>query len=158
MSRLTLAFAFSVLCLAGGAQAHESKLQSLTMKHPWTRATAPTATTGGVFMTIVNDGNEADTLVGASNPDLAGKIELHTHVEESGVMRMRPVPQIDIPAHGKAELKPGSFHVMLIDLKKPLVKGTLLPLTLHFKKSGQVKVEIKVEEMGAMPSTMHGNH
>lgn len=109
-------------------------------------------------MTIVNDGNEADTLVGASNPDLAGKIELHTHVDESGVMRMRPVPQIDIPAHGKAELKPGSFHIMLIDLKKPLIKGELLPLNLQFKKSGNVRVEIKGEDIGAMPDTMHGSH
>lgn len=158
MSRFTCAFAIAALCVAVSAQAHEFKLQSLSMKHPWTRATAPTAKTGGVFMTIVNDGTEDDALIGASSPELAGKIELHTHLEESGVMRMRPVPQIDIPAHGKTELKPGSFHVMLIDLKKPLIKGELLPLTLHFKKSGQVKVEVKVEEMGAMPNTMHGKH
>lgn len=158
MSRLAMGWIFSALFIAcGAAQAHEFKLQALTLNHPWARATPPAATTGGVFMNIVNDGGEADALIGASSPELAAKVELHTHIEESGVMRMRPVVEINIPAHGKAELKPGSFHVMLIGLKKPLVKGALLPLNLQFRKSGSIKVEVKVEDIGAMPGNMHAH-
>ena len=67
-----------------------------------------------------------------------------------GVMKMRPLDKgIEIPAGGKLELKPGSYHVMFIGLKKPLVKGDVIKGSLTFEKAGKVAVEFNVEEMGA---------
>lgn len=109
-------------------------------------------------MKIVNEGQDADALLGASGPGLAEKIELQMPREEAGVMHMHPVSQIDIPAHDSVALKPGSFHLVLFGLKKPLIKDELVPLNLRFRKSGDIKVEIKVEAMDTMSENMNSHH
>lgn len=158
MFKFILSSGLFVLLTASPAHAHQFKLQSLEIKHPWSRATVSSASNGAVFMKIVNSGKDADALLGASSPGLAEKIELQMHADEAGVTRAHLVPRIDIPAHGNVTLKPGSFHIVLIGLKKPLVKDGLLPLNLHFQKSGEIRVEVKIEDADAMSGKMNNHH
>ena len=143
------ALAIVTLPLFGGiACAHEFKAGEIMIDHPWARATPGRARNGAAFMTLMNHGGSDDRLVGASG-EVADRVELHTHIHENGVMKMRPSGPIAIPAGGEAMLKPGSFHVMMIGLKAPLVEGETFPLTLSFEKSGTVTIEVKVESVGA---------
>ena len=97
---------------------------------------------GAAWLTIRNSGG-ADQLVGAESP-AAGRIEIHTHIHEGGVMMMRRVEAIDIPAGGEAALEPGGDHLMLFGLKPGLKTGGSFPLTLLFEKAGRVTVEMRV--------------
>ena len=143
------ALAIVTLPLFGGiACAHEFKAGDILVDHPWARATPGRAKNGAAFMKLMNHGGADDRLMQVSG-DVADRVELHTHLHENGVMKMRPSGPVPIPAHGHAMLKPGSFHVMMIGLKTPLVEGEKFPLTLTFEKSGMVTVEVKVESVGA---------
>ncbi|GIK96481.1 MAG: hypothetical protein BroJett029_06900 [Alphaproteobacteria bacterium] len=150
-----LAFLFVAFALAAPASAHDYKLGDLTIDHPWARASAGHAKTGAAYFAVVNGGAEADRLVGASSP--VGRAELHTHISEDGIMKMRPVDAVDLPAGERAVLEPGGLHVMLMDLAKPLVEGESFPLTLTFEKAGDIDVEVKVEGVTGMQGD-HGDH
>lgn len=131
------------------AQAHDYRLGSLRIDHPWTRATPPGAPTGGAFLTIVNEGDEADALTGAASP-VAGRVELHTMTMDGGVMKMRQIQGgIAIAPGETVALAPGGNHVMLIDLKSQIVTGEKVPLTLTFEKAGSIDVELAVTPPGA---------
>ncbi|AOY01487.1 copper chaperone PCu(A)C [Jeongeupia sp. USM3] len=136
------------------ANAHEYKAGDLFIHHPWARATPPGAQSGGVFLLVKNSGDAADQLVGVETA-AAATAELHQMKLDNGVMKMNAVTAIDIPARGEVELKPGGYHVMLFKLAAPLREGDKFPLTLRFKRAGNVKVDIKVEAMGAKAETMH---
>ena len=112
-------------------------------------------------MTIHNTGAEADRLIRAESP-VSERVELHTHLQENGVMRMREVEAIDLPAGAATELKPGGLHVMFMGLKEPLVAGQTIPLTLHFETAGTLALTLPVEAMGGMggmaPAPAPGGH
>lgn len=154
---------FALAALVGGliasasAHAHDFRLGDLKIDHPWSRATAPAQANGVAYAVIENTGSEADRLVSAST-DLAGTVEIHLNtVDAQGVMRMRQVEGgIEIPAGGKVALEPGSWHVMLMGLRRPLAEGELFPLTLVFEKAGETTVEVKVE--AAARGGGHGHH
>jgi periplasmic copper chaperone A len=93
----------------------------------WARATAPGQKVAGVFLEITASADAR--LVGARTP-AASVAELHFMSMEGGVMRMREVEQIDLPQGATISLKPGGYHVMLFDLKRPLRPGESIPLTL----------------------------
>ncbi len=97
---------------------------------------------GAAWLTIRNAG-EADRLVGAESP-AAERIELHTHIHEGGVMMMRKVESVEVPASGAAALEPGGDHLMLFGLKAGLKAGDRFPLTLWFEKAGRVDVEMRI--------------
>ena len=80
---------------------------------------------------------------------MAGIVELHEMRMDGNVMKMRAVPGIDIPAGTKVELKPGGYHVMLIELKDPLAEGREFPLTLEFEKSGTIEVKVQIGSRGS---------
>lgn len=144
-----LALVIVTLPLFGGiACSHEFKAGDILVDHPWARATPGRAKNGAAFMKLVNHGGADDRLMSVSG-EVADRVELHTHIHENGVMKMRPSGPVPVPAGGMAMLKPGSFHVMMIGLKAPLVEGEKFPLTLSFEKSGTVTVEVKVESVGA---------
>jgi copper(I)-binding protein len=115
---------------------------------PWARATAPGATVAGGYMAIRNAGADADRLVGASSPASA-RVELHVHLKEGEVMRMREVKSLDVPANGAFELKPGGAHLMFIGIRQPLKEGDRVPVTLKFERGGEVKVEFHVVPLTA---------
>jgi len=145
----------AALSFAPAAWAHDYKLGDLTIDHPWARASV--AANGAAYMMISTSGNTPDQLVEATSP-VAGKVELHTHIVEGDVMRMRPVKAIEVNIGEPTVLKPGGLHVMLIGLKAPLKEGEKFPLTLTFDKAGTVTVDVTVQATGAgLPEHM-GEH
>jgi len=111
---------------------------------------------GAAFFTITNHG-PADRLIAASAP-AARVTELHTHVRDGDVMRMRKVDAIAVPEQGQVELKPGGDHVMLFGLDPAsTAPGTRLPLTLVFEHAGRLETEIPVGPLPGAASS-HGAH
>ena len=111
------------------------------------------------FMVLKNEADKDTALVKVDNP--ASRItELHTHINDGGVMKMRPVKSIEIKAKGEAALKPGGFHVMMIELKAGMKDGDTVPLTLQFADGSSKKVDAKVRKPGAEPAPAmdHSQH
>lgn len=106
----------------------------------------PMPGTGAVFMRLRNAGSEPDRLTGGQT-DVAEVVEIHETVMEGDVMKMRMLPDgLVVPAKGEVLLKPGSYHVMLIGIKRDLVVGDTFALDLEFEKSGAVSVQPEVRE------------
>lgn len=120
-----------------------SPSDTLTVRDAWVRP-APAGTTTGAFALIVNSSSEADRLIGAECAE-ARAVEIHETRMEGDIMQMRPAEGIDIPAGGQVELKPGSYHIMLIDLQRGLQAGDKLTITLIFDQAGRVEVEAEVK-------------
>ncbi len=116
----------------------------IQVENAWTRATAPGQDAAGMDLTITS--KQAATLVGVSSP-AAKTVELHSMTSESGMMKMREVEAIELPAGKRVNLREGGYHLMLTGLKAPLKGGESVPLTLSIKvgKQGVVKVETKAE-------------
>jgi copper(I)-binding protein len=122
-------------------------LAQVTIENPWARATAPGAKVAGGYMVIRNSGAAPDRMVGASSP-VAARVELHVHLREGEVMKMREVKGYDVPASGAFELKPGGAHLMFRQIKRPFVEGEKVPVTLKFERAGEVKAEFQVGRLG----------
>lgn len=147
--------------VAGPVQAHDYKIGTLKIDHPWARATPAGARVAGGFMTITNSG-AADRLV-SGTATVAGRVEVHEMAVNNGVMTMRELAGgLPIPENGSVTLKPGSFHVMFMDLKQPLNVGESFKGTLTFEKAGTIEVEFAIEAMGAQGmdhgAAGHGGH
>lgn len=123
----------------------------------YVRLLPPTSKTTGAFMTLMNHGEKDFKLIKAES-DVAEKVELHNHFKVDGMMKMREVPHISIKQHQAVELKPGSYHVMLIGLKKPLKKGQIVKIKLHFDDKSIVDVEAPVKKVQASKGMKHHNH
>ena len=117
----------------------------------WARATLPGQAASAAYFTIVNDGG-ADALLSVTSPVAAAS--LHSTSMANGVMKMRPVASVDVPASGRVNLKPGGIHVMVTGLKQPLPAGSRLPLDLNFQKSAERHVEAEVKPAGAAGAGM----
>lgn len=120
---------------------------------PWTRAAGANANGAG-FMTLTNTGSAPDRLLSAASP-AARVVELHTHIREGDVMRMRPVADIPVPPGETVRLQPGGLHVMLIGLTRPLERGQQVPVTLRFEHGGEVTVMLEVQAAGARGHAGH---
>jgi copper(I)-binding protein len=145
--RLTLAAAIALLAVP--ATAHDYKLGTLEISHPWTRATPPTAQTGGGFLTVTNKGTTPDRLV-AARSGASDKVEIHEMKMDGNVMRMRELEKgLEIPAGATVMLKPGSFHIMFMGLKAPFAKDAKVQVTLVFEKAGSLDIALDVEALGA---------
>src|SRR5438132_489043 len=157
MTRTAFLVAAALLLWAGNAIAENFSIGAIEIGNPWTRATPKGATVAGAYMTINNKGSAPDRLLGGSTP-LAGRFEIHRMVMEQGVAKMRPIEGgLEIKPGETVELKPGSFHVMLMGLKQPLQKGEKVKGTLEFEKAGKVDIEYAVEALGATAPTA-GEH
>ncbi len=115
----------------------------LVIEKPWIPAMPEVAITGAAYMTIKNTGTKADQLREATS-DAAERVELHTHSMEQGMMQMRPVEAIDLPAGGTVTLEPTGLHVMLINLKRPLKDGETVTLNLRFAEAGNLRIDVPV--------------
>ena len=145
---LTLLWSGSVLAL-------DYKLGAIEIGHPWSRATPPTAESGGGYLAITNTGTTPDRLIAVKSP-AADKVEIHEMKMDGNIMRMREVEKgIEIPPGATVELKPGGFHVMFMGLRAPFAKDARVPLTLVFEKAGSIDVELMVQAMGAQPPPTH---
>jgi len=133
----------AILVLGLVLSACERSKPDVKVEKSWARQSLKGVSNGVIFMEIINQGHGDDVLVKAESP-VSRVVELHTHIHENGIMRMRPVQDITVKAQDKVVLKPGGLHVMLIGLKKPLQAGESVPLTLHFKESGMQTIDVPV--------------
>jgi copper(I)-binding protein len=150
MSFRTLAAALvAATLLSTSAFAHSVTLGSLSLTDLWTRATPAGAPTAAGYLTITNNGTEADKLIAASSPAAASG-GLHTMTTKDGVMSMSPVEDgIEIPAGGSITLAPGGFHIMFVALKEPLKEGDKFPVSLTFEKAGKIETFLHIKAIGA---------
>ena len=133
-----LVFAFSTAAMA----------QMVMVGDAWARATSPSQSVGGIFLSI-HDHGPGDTLISASSP-IAANLELHqTVADASGVMKMLPVAALAVAAGAVLDLKPGSYHLMAIGLKQQLKPGETFPVTLVFAKAGAITVTATVGTAGS---------
>ncbi len=119
---------------------------NITVQDPYVRAVPPGQPNSAAFMTISNQGETPVSVVGATS-SVSKVAELHTHVMEDGMMMMRRIDKIDVPAQGSTELKPGGLHVMLIDLTQDLKPGDTVSLTLEFSDGSTQALEAPVREI-----------
>lgn len=141
-----LAFAlFAIGLSTPDARAHGYQAGSIEVIHPWARPTVTAQQPGAAYFALRNTGAEADRLIGAFPIAFAEIAELHTHINDEGVMRMRAIDYVEIPAGETVLFEPGGLHVMLYGLDAPLSEGRLLGLILEFEKAGRVEVAVLVE-------------
>jgi copper(I)-binding protein len=133
---------------------------SVHLQNAWARATAPQATSGLVYLTVIDTG-APDRLIAAASP-VAGVVQLHETVNDNGIMKMPPIPALAVSPGKPAVLKPGGYHIMLMHMKQQLKPGEHFPITLTFAKAGKLTAIVTVttagassaptsDEMGGMP-------
>jgi uncharacterized protein YcnI/copper(I)-binding protein len=121
----------------------------LMISTAWTRATPPGAKVAGGYLTVTNNGKAADRLTGGSFEG-GGRIEVHEMSMNDGVMKMRALDGgLDIKPGATVKLEPGGYHLMMLDLTKPLARGDKVKAHLDFEKAGRVDVELDVNAVGA---------
>ena len=159
-SKHFIAAALSTVC------AVSAFAQNVTVTEAWARATVQGQKATGAFMKITAKDNAK--LVGVSSP-VAGVAEIHEMKMEKDIMKMAALPNgLDLPAGKAVELKPGGYHVMLMDLKAPLAKDTTVPVTLTFLDAKGVKSNVELKVQVGMQAPMmqqqkqmdhnHGDH
>lgn len=153
MKAMNAIFVTTLLAVTTMAQAHDYKHGDIHIEHPWSKQVPPTSQVAAAFFSVMNHSNTADELISASSP-IAAKTELHAHIHEDGMMKMREIETIKIPAHDTQNLQPGGYHIMFFDLEKVPALGETFPLTLNFKQAGTVNIEVKVEEATYLPEGM----
>ena len=142
----------AVSATAAAAAASVPAWAQVEVKSAWVRGTVAAQKTTGAYMEISSA--RGASLVGAEST-VAGAVEVHEMSMDKNVMRMRAVPRLDLPAGRTVELKPGGYHMMLIDLKRPLTKGDSVPLRLKIENKDKtvstVEVKAEVREAAAAP-------
>ena len=133
--------------------------QSVQVKDPWVRGTVASQKVTGAFMTLTAE--KSRKLVAASS-SAAGLVEIHEMKMDGGVMRMRPLTGLELPAGQPVELKPGGYHVMLMDLKQPLAAGQMVSIELTLEaEDGQrstISVQAPVRPLSQPAGTMMHKH
>ena len=148
---ITTRFAVIILTFASSFQAVADEIGmkmhgDLVIENAWIRAAPAGAPVAGGYLKITNKGQVADTLVSVS-AEFAGMSEIHEMAMEGDVMKMQMLPDgLGVPAGGEVLLKPGSYHVMLIGMKRTLKLGDTFTLDLRFEKSGDLTVQPEVRE------------
>lgn len=147
---------------AVGSPNHELRVGALKFEHMQVAETRPGQPAAAAFVKIENKGRQADRLVGATvDASVAERAEIHTMSMEGDKMTMRQLPGLAVPAEGKARLAPGSDHLMLIGLPKPLQAGQLVNVTLTFEKAGAIPLQFLVVPRNAIKrddSDTHRHH
>ena len=143
-------FTATLLLAAGGLQA-----QTVEVSNAWVRATVQGQKGTGAFMNLT--ARDGARLVGISSP-VAGVAAVHEMKMEGDVMKMRELPVLDLPAGKTVQLKPGGYHVMLMDLKQPLPKDSTVPRTLRFQdaKGVESRLDVSLPVSTVAPSAMAG--
>ncbi len=128
----------------------------VSVNDAYARAVPPGQPNSAAFMQITNNGDTAVTVTGASS-SVSSVTELHTHIQDQGVMRMRRIDGIELPAGETVSLQPGGLHVMLIGLEKNLAEGDSVNLTLEFSDGSTEALEMPVQPVIPMGHQMHKN-
>ncbi len=145
-SKSLILAAFATVCAANAFA------QNVTVTDAWARATVQGQKATGAFMKITAKDNAK--LIAASSP-VAGVVEIHEMKMDKDVMRMSALPNgLELPAGKAVELKPGGYHVMLMDLKAPLAKDTTVPVTLTIQDAKGVKSKLELNIQVGMQAPM----
>jgi hypothetical protein len=137
----------ALVAVGGAALAQQAQpVPKVAVTQAWARATPGKSTIGTAYATITAPAG--DRLIGAATP-VARVAEIHQHTMDNGVMKMRQVDAVPLPAGQAVVLSPGGYHIMLVDLKAPLVAGQSFPLTLRFEKAGTVETDVPIGGVGA---------
>lgn len=161
MTRMRIRFLASTLALSLPAVVLADHMDGqakgdIRVEAAYSRAMLPVAKVGGGYLTIVNGGSE-DRLVRATS-DRAGEVQIHEMKMDGGIMEMRELTDgIAVPAHTTVELKPGSYHLMFMNVDKPFKEGEIVKATLVFEKAGSMDVELAVGPVagGGKPNASH---
>lgn len=148
---LAASFALAAIACSPASQAQQ-RAGAIALEDPWSAATNPGATVAAGYVTIRNTGATDDRLLSATTPR-AGRTELHEMSMDNGVMRMRPLSGVTIPAGGAATFAPSGMHIMFMDIDAPFADGTTIPVTLRFEHQGEVRAAFTVRARGG-----HGAH
>ena len=140
------ALATTAFLAATAVYAADAKVGNLSIDDVWARTGQP-GQVSATYFEVKNKG-ATDKIVSA-NCDCAKATELHDVKLVDGTMKMVPAGSIEVPANGDLKLKPGSYHIMLIGLNRPLVAGETLPIKVKFEKAGEVTLQAKVKDKGA---------
>ena len=148
-------FKFSALFFSGIVSLSAFS-QSVVVTDPWIRSTVQGQKATGAFMKIAS--KDGAKLIEVSSP-VAGISEIHEMKMEKDIMKMSAVPSLNVPAGGAVELKPGGYHVMLMDLKAPLADKATVPITLTFENAKGVKSQVELQvPVRAMNAKMEHKH
>jgi len=155
--RIPAAFA-ALLALSLPAAAHDYSVGDIEIGHPWSRPTPPTARVAGGYVTLTNNGSEADRLIGVEPLD-AQSAEIHRSVVQNGVASMRRMEAIEIAPGASVDFEAERLHFMFIEPDRPLRDGDRFPATLVFEKAGSIDVEFMVQMRASEPATEdHSGH
>jgi copper(I)-binding protein len=116
------------------------------VQQAWARASAGPAHTGAAYVTLMG-GSQPDSLIAASTP-VAATADVHETIDDHGIMKMRSVKAVPIPAGKMVTFAPGGYHIMLMGLKHGLMAGQTFPLTLTFAHAAPITVEVQVRGVG----------
>jgi periplasmic copper chaperone A len=136
--------ALALLASCNGA----SGQPDIAIEDAWASSTAAGQTATAIYFTIANQGGE-DRLVSVSSP--IGEASIHSTSIDDGVMRMRPLENLEIPANSTVKLAPHGTHIMLMGLGLPIEAGAMVPLTLGFQRAGDRRISAT-----ARPAAGHG--
>lgn len=126
----------------------------VNIESAYVRAVPPGQINSAAFMQLKNTGTQEISLIAASG-DVAKNVELHTHIQDDGVMKMRQISQINLPAGAPVTLQPGGMHIMLIGLTRNLTAGENIDLALKFSDGTEQTLQIPVKEIMPMGNMMH---
>ncbi|WP_102794616.1 copper chaperone PCu(A)C [Bowmanella denitrificans] len=156
--RLLLTLPFALLSVS--AFTHSYANSKLSIDHPWARPTLAVTGTGAVYLNIDNPQSQDEKLIAATVADtLATSVQIHQTLHQDDMTMMREAKDgILIAANSNLHLTPGGTHIMLIGLKTQLKEGDTFPLTLHFARSGQLEVQVKVEDNPNASTMQHHHH
>lgn len=135
-----------LLCISRVAAASEG---GMTIIAAWSRATAPGAPAAVVYMRLANQSNLTVTLESIETP-IAAWARIHRSVSREGVVKMTPIDKLSLAPGERLEFEPGGLHVMLMELRHPLVEGETFPITVTFSRHPDLHIEVLVGAMGQM--------
>jgi periplasmic copper chaperone A len=130
------------MCLSIAAYASAAPAQNVVVRDAWARASVPGQTTASVYLDLTSD---SDAAVVAAESALAWSAELHSMTVTNGVMRMRPLSRLELPAGQTVKFSSSGIHLMLVDLKAPLKPGQRVPLLLTIQSPAAAPKKVKVE-------------
>jgi len=143
MKRLTLMVCAVTYTLLFSINSFASELE---ISKYYIRATPPHAKTSAAFFTLTNNTDKNIKLV-AVNSDIAEQVQIHTNLNQDGLMKMRQVDAIMIEANSSRSFQPGGYHVMFLGLKNDLIEGQNIVLTLYFDNGDQIEVDTPVQKI-----------
>ena len=156
MKQLMMIWGLALSAMAGQVWS-QTVADRLQVVDPYVRAVPPGQPNSASFLALRNTADAAHALVGAESP-VAEVVELHTHIEKDGMLSMRQVERIELPAGQTVELRPGGFHVMLLGLKERLTPGEKVPVRLLFEDGSSLDIQAEVRKLNMGMRKMQQSH